>query len=430
MSFKHARKVRIMPLLALPILLLPLQLSAQEEGGAEVEGGMAVVGGGEASGGGGEEAISGPLDLDYTDEEDEIFDVDAYEAAESQLQIGKIGKPQGIGLIHEAAKAKSSIVLGVEGGPIAPIVPEYYVIQKGDTLFYLSEYFFGDPELWPGVWSLNPDITNPNWIYPGQELLLAPGKGPGEEGEGPSPGIPTFLGYTPWKEGTEYLRPYGFIDKDIEEETGEIIGAFQETMYLDKYHKVYIKYKEGKAPAVGSKATIYEVVSDVKDNEKRNIKYGKLVRILGAVKITKVDKDHKIATGVIDECIRPIERGDFIGPIKWKFKTTEPVKASLDLEGKIIAPLEDVEHSGQFDVIFINLGKKDGLVVGNIVKIVRKRDPYEESKGKKDKSQHFPWEVVGKAMVIESLKKTATCIVLESSLDIKLGDKVWLKRGE
>jgi hypothetical protein len=423
MAFNDARKVITVLLIAPLIFLLSSRLLAQEEGG--VEGGMAVVGGG-----GGEEAISGPLDLDTSGGEDEVFDMDAYTAAESQLQIGVMGKPQGIGLIHEAAKAKSSIVLGVEGVPIAPVVPEYYVIQKGDTLFYLSEYFFGDPELWPGIWSLNPEITNPNWIYPGQSLLLAPGKGPGEEGEQPAPSIPSMLGYTPWKAGTEYLRPYGLIDKDIEEETGKIIGSFQETFYLDNHHKIYIKYKEGKTPSVGSKATIYEIVSDVKDNEKRNIKYGKLVRILGSVKITKVDKDHKIAAGVIEECVRPVERDDLVGPIKWKFKTTEPVKASLDLEGKIIAPLEDVEHSGQFDIVFINLGKKDGLVEGNVLKIARKRDAYMESKGKKDKSSHFPWEIIGKAMVIESLKKTATCLILESSLDIKRGDKVWLKRGE
>jgi len=220
------------------------------------------------------------------------------------------------------------------------------------------------------------------------------------------------------------------LEKEIEEASGKIVGAFPDTMYLDKYHKLYIKYKQEKTPKVGDSETIYEVLSDVRDHEKRNIRYGKLVRILGSVKITKVDKEHKIATGIVEECVRPIERGDLIGPIKWKFKKVEPVKASLDLEGKIIAPLEDVEHSGQFDIVFVNLGKKHGVREGNILKIVRKRDLYMESIGKKDKSKNFPWEVIGKAMVIESLKNTSTCLVLESRLDIRKGDKVWLKRGE
>ncbi|PWU22320.1 MAG: hypothetical protein C5B49_01005 [Bdellovibrio sp.] len=41
-----------------------------------------------------------------------------------------------------------------------------YVIQKGDTLWDISQTFFGDPQFWPKVWSLNPDIYNPHEILP------------------------------------------------------------------------------------------------------------------------------------------------------------------------------------------------------------------------------------------------------------------------
>jgi len=409
------------------ILVLPLpaglpEAAAQDEGVEGTEGaeeGADVV------------DVESDADLDYTEEEDEPFDIDNYTLQESTLQIAKTGKPKGIGLIHEAAKAKTSISLSPEGAVMAAAVPEFYVVQKGDTLFYLSEYFFGEPELWPGIWSLNPEITNPNWIYPGQSLLLAPTmEKAAAGGGGPEEAFPGLPVSTFWKEGTEYLRPYGFVDKDIEEESGKIIGSPQETQFLDMYHKVYIKYKKGKAPKVGSKSTVYEVVSNVNDNEKRKIKYGKLVRILGQVQILSVDEDHKLAKGMIVEAVRPIERNDMIGPVKWKFKTTEPVKAKLDLDGKIIAPLEDVENLGEFDIIFVNLGSEDGLQNGNVFTVKRKKDHYMEVIGKKDKSKYFPYEKIGKAMVIEALKHTATCLVIESSRDFKVGDKVEIKRGE
>lgn len=405
------------------LLLFSAAARTQDEAGADVEAEVSME-------------VEGD-ELDFTGGETEMFDIDDYTQQESTLQISaQGGQSKGIGKIHEAAKAKSSISLGEEGGMImAPVVPDYYVVQKGDTLFYLSEYFFGDPEMWPGIWSLNPEITNPNWIYPGQSLLMAPtletvegggaGGGPGEQ---PYAAVLPQMGF--WKEGTQYVRPLGFIDKDIEEETGKIIGSDEETQYLDMFHTVYVKYKKGKAPKVGTKSTIYEVVGKVNDDEKRKIKYGKLVRILGQVQIKAVDDDHQLAEAQIVDAVRPIERNDLIGPIKYTFETKEPVKGKLDLEGKIIAPLEDVEHSGQFDIVFVNLGEEDGIVDGNVLTVLRKRDAYMESYKKKDKSKHFPWEEIGKIMIIETLKKTATCLVTYSSRDIRVGDKVELRRGE
>ena len=39
----------------------------------------------------------------------------------------------------------------------------YYTIQKGDTLWDLSERFFDSPALWPGLWQENHQIPNPHW---------------------------------------------------------------------------------------------------------------------------------------------------------------------------------------------------------------------------------------------------------------------------
>lgn len=41
-----------------------------------------------------------------------------------------------------------------------------YTIQKGDTLWGISETFFGDPNFWPKIWSLNTSIYNPHEILP------------------------------------------------------------------------------------------------------------------------------------------------------------------------------------------------------------------------------------------------------------------------
>src|SRR5205085_9844333 len=58
----------------------------------------------------------------------------------------------------------------VHSGP----VPDLHVVRKGDTLWDICFYYFNDPWQWPKVWSYNPQITNPHWIYPGDLVRLVP----------------------------------------------------------------------------------------------------------------------------------------------------------------------------------------------------------------------------------------------------------------
>jgi len=48
----------------------------------------------------------------------------------------------------------------------------YYTIQKGDTLWDLSQRFFDSPDLYPELWNKNDQIPNPHWIYPGEQIRL------------------------------------------------------------------------------------------------------------------------------------------------------------------------------------------------------------------------------------------------------------------
>ena len=53
--------------------------------------------------------------------------------------------------------------------------PETYSIEPGDTLYDVCSQLIDDGNYWPRLWSINPDIKNPHFIYPGMSIAFYPG---------------------------------------------------------------------------------------------------------------------------------------------------------------------------------------------------------------------------------------------------------------
>ena len=57
-----------------------------------------------------------------------------------------------------------------------PSAPAQVTVVQMDTLWDLSEKHLGSPWFWKKVWALNPQVDDPNLIYPGQTVRLLPGE--------------------------------------------------------------------------------------------------------------------------------------------------------------------------------------------------------------------------------------------------------------
>ena len=51
-------------------------------------------------------------------------------------------------------------------------IQDEYVVKKGDTLWDISGNIFKSPYSWNKLWEKNPQIVNPNLIYPDDIITI------------------------------------------------------------------------------------------------------------------------------------------------------------------------------------------------------------------------------------------------------------------
>ncbi len=335
----------------------------------------------------------------------------------------------------------------------AGAAPETYVVQRGDTLWDLSARFLNTPWYWPKLWSYNPQIANPHWIYPGNVLRFHPGT----DGQPPSVEVvaaeaqsqpeasadatPADGGYGDevtvggrYKIG--YVRPRSvrarhdsFVTPGQVEESGVITAAFEEKLLLSPYDRAYARFVDPAKVRPGGTYLLY-----TKDHEVRHPVTGELFgyrsTIVGAARV--VSLDGRTATIEITRAYDPIERGTLIGP--WTDAGVRRVRSrpnEKELTGFIIATQQDlVSEIGEHHVVFVDRGRADGVEEGNLFTVVRSGDPYgrQEMDVIQDaRSSDLPAEDIGTLMVIDAQQTASAALVVRSLRELYVGDKVEMR---
>ena len=60
----------------------------------------------------------------------------------------------------------------VDSDQIEADAPNSYTVVRGDTLWDISDRFLKEPWRWTEIWGYNPQVVNPDLIYPGDKLAL------------------------------------------------------------------------------------------------------------------------------------------------------------------------------------------------------------------------------------------------------------------
>jgi hypothetical protein len=307
-------------------------------------------------------------------------------------------------------------------------------VRRGDTLWDICFFYFNDPWQWPKIWSYNPQITNPHWIYPGDLVRLlprgmfvqAPARAPAEP-DSAAPAAPPDALPAPQRRLEVGIKQTAFIEKSDLDASITITGAVDEKVLLGAGDQVYLSYPASKPPRVGERYSIYVPNNVVKSG---GSEVGAYVRVLGSLQVQSVKQD-KQARGVILDANQEIERGAKVGPLVKTFRTVPPVAPRVDAQGTVVAMLTYDQLVGQGEVVFVDLGRRSGVEVGNRMFVVRRGDalprPMNRQAGQDDRQ--FPARALGEIVIVDVGDRISVGLVTLAVQEMNIGDLVMMQVG-
>ncbi|MEW6571813.1 MAG: LysM peptidoglycan-binding domain-containing protein [Nitrospirota bacterium] len=290
-----------------------------------------------------------------------------------------------------------------------------YTVNKGDTLWEITQEELKNPFLWPKVWKENPQIENPDRIFPNQKIkiplhfmqeIIEPQpekkveKKPVKEIEKPAERIiqPVRKEYLVDR---NLLIASGYIADSVHS-VGKIVDSEKGISMLSKGDLGYVKVAN---PAKkGDKFYITRSVEKVNHPVSGN-KIGYLIQILGTAEI--VDPvDEKI---LITDSFLEIPVGSLLDTfceITPPLAIDNPKKPNIS--GYVIATREQHVVNGTWDIVYLDKGKNDGIQVGDLLAV----------------AQHGHEITMGLIQVISTKESTSTAIVRKARSEIMRGDSV------
>ena len=311
----------------------------------------------------------------------------------------------------------------------------YYTIQKGDTLWDLSQHFNDSPWLWPELWEGNDQISNPHWIFPGERIRLYKKSGSqaittAKSGRvsqstrnlAPAPVKPSakIMSNAPFFQYSAIDR-VGFIRKPPVKPTGTIFAVQGKKSLISEGDIVYIRPSKAITPGdliPGSRHTVFRYMKPTEEKDSLET-IGTQHYILGIVEVTKKEQDLVIAR--VHKSFRTIKADDLLMPFRPRHSKIALKPSPAGIDGQIIRSEEHSTLTGEFVLAFIDKGLADNIEVGQQYSI------YNRQKTGMDKNDansiQLPPVDFGTFLVLHTEKTTSTVVITNAANNVSAGER-------
>ncbi|MBW2243116.1 MAG: LysM peptidoglycan-binding domain-containing protein [Deltaproteobacteria bacterium] len=335
----------------------------------------------------------------------------------------------------EATSPVASEEVGAESTPAAlgPVgedgqgrMGRLHTVQKGDTLWDISDAYLGTPWVWPSIWKDNGEIKNPHRIYPGDHLWITPhemrkvsdaeaaellaGRDMPAALEDGMAGLDT----PPTYRYTE-IQSTGFVTVEQHHGAASIVDSPVERGWLGDHDKVVIGMGAGETQ-VGEQFDIFRTAGQVSSPE-NGILAGYHTEFLGWLEVTEVHAESSWA--MIRMSRSEVRRGDELLPRRLRTADIE-VGPMPQVEGQVLHTPNGRLEMGTTDVVYLNRGTQHGLSVGSPLEVYRPMD--ERIDGVKRERLALPDHVVAKLLVVDVQDESSAAVVTHTLTELGRGD--------
>lgn len=321
-----------------------------------------------------------------------------------------------------ATRTRHTVALGPESTDENGRTGRIHTVVRGDTLWDISEAYLGTPWVWPTIWKENPRVANPNRIYPGNRLWIAPG-----EMRQLSDAEAASLGQPPASSGDASSQPTGilvvpgidqidFIDAQRLETAGALLGSPEREKMLSANRRAWVGLGEGQVE-VGDRFSIVREAEKVRDPETNKV-LGYHVDKLGWLEVTKVDLESSEA--LIRESWGDILRGDRLVPLVEPSPEIGVRPSTTAVEGQLAMLPDNRTVTAHWDTVYLNRGTDHGLEVGNPIEVY---EPGAIVRDEETKIDHrMPDDVIANLIVITTQPETSVALVTHVNKQLHRGD--------
>lgn len=330
--------------------------------------------------------------------------------------------------------------------PFRKQAPMIYTVQKGDTLWGLAQKFLKNPSDWRKIWHANPQVRNPNLIFPGDQLEIVTINGEPRLTKRLSPhvrispldkAIPTL----PFDALKGFLAYPQIIEVPVLNDTPRILGSVSDRLVMGAGDRVYASgsFKPDELLAVvRPHATLFDPVNGEA--------LGYEVEGLGVAKVQINDDPATLTLMKANKEVRQNDRLAAIPPVLSSDLELLPLRA--DLGSEVISLPERITSAVQWQIVAINVGKREGVAPGQVLRIftrskdvsvdttpivdwraVQAASPFPPNEGKpsvvalsSSESFALPPKPIGDAVVFLTYERISYALVTQNTRPVRIGD--------
>jgi LysM repeat protein len=323
--------------------------------------------------------------------------------------------------------------------PLADNAPDSYVVKRGDTLWGIAKVFLRDPWYWPEIWQVNPQVHNPHLIYPGDtlrlvyidgqpQIVLQRGDGIRVEPRVRSEPLDSAITTIPYATVAAFMSKPTVLDRDQIKTAPYVLATRDLHVVMSEGDTVYARGFSSPAE-LGSHYNVVRVGDPLIDpDDNRVLGYDGIFTGSG-----HVTRQGDPTTLIMTESARESRAGDKLIPggvdVPLDFIPSAP---RVKTNGRIISVANGVTVIGQYEVVVVNRGARDGLAPGNVLGVFD-TGPVVADTDKRGffnldrlgaKRVQLPSERTGTFMVFKTFDNISYGLIMEATNMIRVGDKI------